>query len=298
MPSRASLELGGIAAVLMLCSTGQAVAFKRSGHVLTNAHALVGDGAEAGTGRLRVWLRPQGEAEHVRCAATVLYNSKGALDLALLLVHLPRGGTSVPVDAGRASAAAADAAVEAGQEVLVVGHALFGQHWRQPTITAGTLSRVVTRNGWPAMLQSSAAVHGGNSGGMLLDGQGQLLGIVTNNVRHENALPSDKAPAGRRQRQRKDQLLPRLNFSIPLRELLPLLAAAGIGPAASGSQPPRETPLSAAQCAGIAAVAGEGEELRAMWALERGPGEAGKGAQGADKAPGGPAFRKYMHSKM
>jgi hypothetical protein len=52
------------------------------------------------------------------------------------------------------------------------------------------------------MLQSSAAVHGGNSGGMLLNGEGVVLGMVTSNVRHTPPPSSDDDMATRKQKEK------------------------------------------------------------------------------------------------
>lgn len=49
----------------------------------------------------------------------------------------------------------------------------------RPTVTSGVLSNVTPWMGTPAMLQSTAAVHRGNSGGVLLSEDGVLLGLVT-----------------------------------------------------------------------------------------------------------------------
>jgi peroxisomal leader peptide-processing protease len=57
-------------------------------------------------------------------------------------------------------------------------------------------------NGVPSLLQTSAQVHQGNSGGLLLNERGEFLGMITSNARHtENE---------------KSILIPSLNFSIPI----------------------------------------------------------------------------------
>jgi peroxisomal leader peptide-processing protease len=57
-------------------------------------------------------------------------------------------------------------------------------------------------NGVPSLLQTSAQVHQGNSGGLLLNERGDFLGMITSNARHiENE---------------KSILIPSLNFSIPI----------------------------------------------------------------------------------
>merc|ERR1711865_1003675 len=69
-------------------------------------------------------------------------------------------------------------------------------------VTAGLVSQVVTlppKYG-PAMIQSSVAIHQGNSGGALICAQdGSLLGLVTSNARHISG-----------------RIIPTLNFSLPV----------------------------------------------------------------------------------
>lgn len=60
------------------------------------------------------------------------------------------------------------------------------------------------------MLQSSAAVHRGNSGGMLLDSEQRCIGLVTNNTKFSL---QGFEPC----------VIPTLNFSIPAEQLQPLL---------------------------------------------------------------------------
>ncbi|RXM33800.1 Peroxisomal leader peptide-processing protease [Acipenser ruthenus] len=94
-----------------------------------------------------------------------------------------------------------------GEDVLVVGFGVFGQSCG-PSVTAGILSRVITCDSRPVMLQTTCAVHAGASGGAVLRaGTGELLGIVCSNTRDTAA----------------GVTYPHLNFSIPVTVLQPLL---------------------------------------------------------------------------
>lgn len=74
-----------------------------------------------------------------------------------------------------------------GTSVFVVGHALFGPPTGlQPSFTKGVISHSVCMNGYPVILQCTAAVHSGNSGGALLSSDGVFLGMVTSNLHHKN----------------------------------------------------------------------------------------------------------------
>ena len=54
------------------------------------------------------------------------------------------------------------------------------------------------------MLQSSAAVHGGNSGGMMLNADGVVLGMVTSNVRHTPPPNSDDDAATKKAKEQEN----------------------------------------------------------------------------------------------
>ena len=75
-----------------------------------------------------------------------------------------------------------------------------------PTLTSGILSKVITHQNKIVMLQSTAAVHSGNSGGALLDEKGNFLGLLTCNITQSNG-----------------KIIPKINLSIPVSELRPLL---------------------------------------------------------------------------
>jgi hypothetical protein len=130
-----------------------------------------------------------------------------------------------------------------GSNVFVIGHGLFGPGlpW-PPAVTSGCAARVVQlanngssfdasrsgdsssssselslqpaaaaarlahpRSSKPSMLITTAAVHGGASGGALVNAQGQLVGLVTSNARHA-----------------RGATLPHCNFCIAAAELRPL----------------------------------------------------------------------------
>ncbi|KAF9162942.1 hypothetical protein DFQ26_003089 [Actinomortierella ambigua] len=87
-----------------------------------------------------------------------------------------------------------------GTPVFAIGHGIFGpSSGVLPLITSGSCSKVVSAHGQPVMLLSSAPVHRGNSGGVLVDTLGQLVGLVTGN---------GKTSTGR--------TITHLNFAIPL----------------------------------------------------------------------------------
>ncbi|KAF9970196.1 hypothetical protein BGZ73_007187 [Actinomortierella ambigua] len=96
-----------------------------------------------------------------------------------------------------------------GTPVFAIGHGIFGpSSGVLPLITSGSCSKVVSSHGQPVMLLSSAPVHRGNSGGVLVDTLGQLVGLVTGN---------GKTSTGR--------TITHLNFAIPIEAITDQLNA-------------------------------------------------------------------------
>ncbi|XP_034041424.1 peroxisomal leader peptide-processing protease [Thalassophryne amazonica] len=87
-----------------------------------------------------------------------------------------------------------------GEPVVVVGYGGLGQSCG-PSLTCGILSKSITLNYQPVMLQTTCAVHAGTSGGAVVrTHSGELLGIVSSNTRDFAAKVT----------------YPHLNFSIPV----------------------------------------------------------------------------------
>nr|XP_046213763.1 peroxisomal leader peptide-processing protease [Oncorhynchus gorbuscha] len=94
-----------------------------------------------------------------------------------------------------------------GEDVVVVGYGAFGQRCG-PSLTSGILSRSIGCHGQAVMLQTTAAVQAGASGGAVVRaGSGELLGLVSSNTRDFSAKVT----------------YPHLNFSVPMTVLEPLL---------------------------------------------------------------------------
>ena len=119
------------------------------------------------------------------------------LDVAVLILQKP-----APV-AARELAPRTDE-VCAGMPVAVIGHPLFGPSLSlSPCVSIGVVSRTIPVDGVPAMLQTSAAVHAGSSGGAVVDSSGNLVALITSNATHT-----------------RGGTLPHLNFAIPVQPLL------------------------------------------------------------------------------
>ncbi|ESQ33359.1 hypothetical protein EUTSA_v10006942mg [Eutrema salsugineum] len=145
------------------------------------------------------------------CPAKVVYICKEQLDVALLqLEHVP--GKLQPIRANFSSPAL-------GTSAHVVGHGLFGPRCGlSPSICSGVVAKVVHAKiklytqstsqkaiELPAMIETTAAVHPGGSGGAVVNSSGHMIGLVTSNARHG---------AG--------TVIPHLNFNIPCAVLAPI----------------------------------------------------------------------------
>ncbi|KAF9189447.1 hypothetical protein BGZ51_009558 [Haplosporangium sp. Z 767] len=87
-----------------------------------------------------------------------------------------------------------------GTPLFAIGHGIFGPpSGILPLITSGICSKVVTFNQEPTMMITSAPVHQGNSGGVIVNTEGHFIGLVTGN---------GKTSTGR--------TITHLNFAIPL----------------------------------------------------------------------------------
>jgi S1-C subfamily serine protease len=137
--------------------TGTGVIVSRDGEIVTNAH-VIGDGAE-------VRIRLYGTVETV--TATVL-GVDADRDIALLRVDT----TNLQ------PATFATTPVYIGQDVIAVGYALGIAG--DATVTSGIISATNRSVGTLAgLIQTDASISPGNSGGPVLDSNGDVIGIAT-----------------------------------------------------------------------------------------------------------------------
>ncbi|BBN15391.1 peroxisomal leader peptide-processing protease [Marchantia polymorpha subsp. ruderalis] len=147
--------------------------------------------------------------------AKAIYVSQGPLDIALLqLVSAPPGLCPIIPE---------KTCPPSGSSAVVIGHGLFGPRAELcPSVSSGVVARVVkagtrslsdslvpenveANSLGPAMLQTTAAVHPGGSGGAVVNSQGRMIGLVTSNARHSGG-----------------SVIPFLNFSVPYAALAPI----------------------------------------------------------------------------
>ena len=147
----------GFGAPRVKTSLGSGVIVSREGHILTNHHVI------AGMQRIQVQLTDG------RLESADLIGSDEATDIAVLKVNT-RNVEPLPLgDSDR---------VRVGQLVFAIGNP-FGL---QETVTQGIISAKGRRTMMDSdveFLQTDAAVNQGNSGGPLLNLQGEIIGINT-----------------------------------------------------------------------------------------------------------------------
>ncbi|XP_051128923.1 glyoxysomal processing protease, glyoxysomal isoform X2 [Andrographis paniculata] len=138
--------------------------------------------------------------------AKMVYISKGPLDVALLQLEVaPDQLCPIVVDVH---------CPPPGSKAFVIGHGLFGPRCDfLPSACLGVIAKVIetTRSSqsverFPAMLETTAAVHPGSSGGAVVNSDGCMIGLVTSNAKHGGGT-----------------VIPHLNFSIPCAALEPIM---------------------------------------------------------------------------
>lgn len=168
-------------------AAGTGIILTTSGEVITNAHVVNNASAIA------VTLTGQTQA---RAARLVGLNTRE--DVALLQISVASGlvaaslGTASPVDVG--------------DEAIAVGYSLDMPG--PPSVSRGIISAVGRSfesgsSVFTGLIQTDAAISSGNSGGALVNAQGEVIGITTfvaapNEATAENlnfAIPIDKAMA-------------------------------------------------------------------------------------------------------
>ena len=136
-------------------------------HILTNWHVV------KGAKQIDVMVS-RGDREPRRILNVQIVAADRANDLALLGIN-PRIGKELKDQV----APIADQAPEAGQEVFALGHPVGATGILKHTITKGVVSAVAREVQGQTMIQHSAQINGGNSGGPLFDTRGRVVGINT-----------------------------------------------------------------------------------------------------------------------
>ena len=184
--AKAVYKKAGTAVVLILGSDdgksgsgGTGSIITAEGKIVTNAHVVINESSNTPYKILYVFLKPPkvtgDNAKDLvnRYKAKVLaYSVPDELDLALLQIESP------PPNLPTISFGNPDD-VEIGQEVVAIGHPEMGGLW---TLTTGSISTVIANFNkvkGKDVFQTEASVNRGNSGGPLLDMEGNMVAINT-----------------------------------------------------------------------------------------------------------------------
>lgn len=136
-------------------SSGSGFVVSRDGHILTNQHVV------ESCSRIEVTIQGQKET-------TTLLQADQRNDLALL--KLKAAPTAV--------AMFREGKIRAGDSVVAIGFPLHGLLSTEATVTAGVISSLTGIAGDSRMLQITAPIQPGNSGGPLIDMNGSIIGMV------------------------------------------------------------------------------------------------------------------------
>ena len=109
--------------------------------------------------------------------------------------------------------------VRRGESVVTYGFPLTGLATSGPTLTTGDLSALAGLRDNPTNFQITAPVNPGNSGGPLLDSQGNVIGVVVSKL---NALRTAEMTGG--------DIPQNVNFAVKGSEALAFLRANGTQP--------------------------------------------------------------------
>lgn len=201
---------------------GSGILMSRQGHIITCAHlikpVLATNNVSNTTTthnnpplrtRQRVLVRIDAEINHARPQATpkwhqatVLFCSTGTLDMACIQLDtrtIPTEALPMEIESS---------CPNQGSSAVAIGHALFDpQSNLSATVSVGSVAKVTPFRAQPMIVQTSASVYRGDSGGMIVSGtSGKLLGMITSNAR-----------------QAESGIIPKLNFSISSSLLHPVV---------------------------------------------------------------------------
>jgi S1-C subfamily serine protease len=180
-PSVAAVRLHGAGGADDRLGGGSGFLFTPDGYVLTNSHVVRAGKAATST---RPELRHQVSLADGREFDARWVGDDPDTDLAVLSIDGLSRGSLAHAPLGRS------AGLKRGQIAIAIGNPLGFEH----TVTAGIVSalgrsmRTSTGRLIPDVIQTDAALNPGNSGGPLLDSNGDVIGINTAIIRGAQAI--------------------------------------------------------------------------------------------------------------
>lgn len=173
---RVTARSGGKRRALKKVAAGSGFRVGPDGHILTNAHVV--DGCT----EVRVPPAPHARSRRVTVAAR-----NDSADLALL--EGPLGGRAAAFRRGRG--------IRPGAGIVVAGFPLHGMLAKGVNVSVGSVSALAGPGDDNRLIQISAPVQPGNSGGPVLDYSGHIVGVVVarldavNTVRATGSIPQN-----------------------------------------------------------------------------------------------------------
>lgn len=156
---------------------GSGIILGKDGTIITNSHVVINSNTKKPHTEILVYFKPEkitGETSKdlsIISKATILrYNEE--LDLAVLKAD------KMPAKTKTLTLANSDN-VDIGENVVAIGHPEQGGFW---TLTTGVVSTLVADIGGVKgknVIQTDASINRGNSGGPLLNMQGEVIGVNT-----------------------------------------------------------------------------------------------------------------------
>ena len=152
-------------------SSGSGFLVGRDGWVVTNHHVV--------DGHARVTVSRAGTSHDATVQVVETFD-----DLALL---------KVPAEIGEGATFGESPSASLGEATMVAGYPLHGLLSKEFNVTTGNVSALAGPGDDPKLLQITAPVQQGNSGGPLLDGAGNVIGVVVSrlNAAHATRMTGD-----------------------------------------------------------------------------------------------------------
>ena len=166
-------------------ASGSGFVASPAGYIITNAHVLTdnqGRISEGAPATIRFF-------NQVDINGTIVaHGGKEKIDLACVLVdHIP---FSTPLPIGNSNQ------VKVGDDIIAMGYPLVALNRNAMTVTEGIVS---AKHSGPEELQISAFITHGNSGGPLIDANGNVVGVNTHGLQPDPE---------------KDYLVPGMNYAL------------------------------------------------------------------------------------
>ena len=236
--SKAVVVIAGFEQGKQVLSKGTGSIISSDGLVLTNSHVIINEKEGRPFNNLRIFLRPKKITGNLKKDTSLKYKAEivqfsEKLDLALLRIR-SRSIKNMPSALNFSDSDL----VSIGDPVLAIGHPEQGGLW---TLTTGTISSHRMNYGNVSgknVFQTEASLNRGNSGGPLIDGLGQIIGI--------NSMISRRAEDG--------LAITGINFSIKSRVAVNWLDSIGVQIALRSPPAVNQLPPPLASDAGIVPI--------------------------------------------